>query len=259
MNGSQQDKRRLAALKQVFKMTIPAGREIIDGVLRKAVPQRADVQSIKDNFSRLVVDVEAEAYAEYIRAEKQAADGAFRAVLSPLLNKRASRKQCFDMLRDNFWVLDKFFLGLTNSRRPKAGAGFERILKRLFVRLNYPHDTRPVINGRPDFVLPSAAHFKRNAMDCVILTAKRTVRERWRQIVTEGARGKQFFLATLDQRITTGDLREMLRSRIYLVVPDGHKQTTESYRRAANVISFESFFKHHLDPAMQRWRDTGVL
>lgn len=38
-----------------------------------------------------------------------------------------------------------------------------------------------------------------NAPDATIFTIKGTLRERWRQIVTEGTRGLGFFLATIDE------------------------------------------------------------
>lgn len=96
-------------------------------------------------------------------------------------------------------------------------------------------------------------------MDCIIFTVKRTLRERWRQIVTEGTRGLGFFLATIDERVSGNALDDMRRSRVYLVVPVRLKQDIAIYSAAVNVISFEEFFAHYLDPAMTRWRETSVI
>lgn len=95
-------------------------------------------------------------------------------------------------------------------------------------------------------------------MDCIIFTVKRTLRERWRQIVTEGTRGKGFFLATIDEGVGINDLNAMKESRIYLVVPKRLKTSIATYKAALNVLSFENFFKLHLDPAMERWRSQKV-
>ena len=95
--------------------------------------------------------------------------------------------------------------------------------------------------------------------DCIIFTAKRTLRERWRQIATEGARGKSLFLATLDDGQTVKNLAEMLQNRITMVVPIALKQQVPAYSVAVNMISFEDFFIDHVDPAMQRWQRAGVL
>jgi hypothetical protein len=119
--------------------------------------------------------------------------------------------------------------------------------------------SQPIINGRPDFILPSVEHFRRNVPDAIIFTIKRTLRERWRQIVTEGTRGLGFFLATIDEGIAVRDLEAMLQSRIYIVVPSRIKTLCPDYEAAVNVITFEHFFQFYLDPAMQRWRAAGVI
>lgn len=148
---------------------------------------------------------------------------------------------------------------MTQGRRPRAGAAFELIIRRLFVALKYPFTAQAIINGQPDFILPSVDHFRAYPMDATIFTVKRTLRERWRQIVTEGTRGLGFFLATIDENISPHDLKEMLASRIYVVVPKRIIEANEDYRNAKNVMTFEEFFKHHLDPAMKRWKSSGVI
>jgi hypothetical protein len=114
-------------------------------------------------------------------------------------------------------------------------------------------------SGQPDFVLPSLEHFRRNPPDAIIFTIKRSLRERWRQIVTEGTRGLGFFLATIDEKIAARDLEAMLEARIRIVVPARIKAVRPDYDAAVNVITFENFFQFHLDPAMQRWRSVGVV
>ena len=68
-----------------------------------------------------------------------------------------------------------------------------------------------------------------------------------------------FFLATIDEGIAVRDLKEMLASRIYLVVPTRIKAIRDDYASAPNVITFENFFAYYLDPAMIRWRAAGVI
>ena len=114
-----------------------------------------------------------------------------------------------------------------------------------------------MINGKPDFLMPSEAYFRKNPPDCIIFTAKRTLRERWRQVVTEGAHGAGFFLATIDDKVSDNALKGMLDNRITLVVPEGIR--AESYPDKNNVLSFKRFFEDHLDPAVERWKRRGVI
>lgn len=247
-------------LKASFDATIPSGITIAERAVSRALTgHRADPKWIKKNFSTLVEKVQVDAYQVYLEAEKFAARKAFAGTFLPRINKSANPKEVIQWLGNNFYALDKFFLGLTNGRRPRAGNAFELLIRRLFLRLGYPFTLRPIINGQPDFVLPSIDHFEAHAMDAIIFTVKRSLRERWRQIVTEGTRGLGFFLATIDEKVAKRDLKEMRTSRISLVVPGNVKMCRADYQDAANVITFEDFFKFHLDPAMKRWRARKVI
>jgi len=46
-------------------------------------------------------------------------------------------------------------VALTNSRRPRAGAAFQVAIRTLFRYLGYPFQEQQVIDGKPDFILPS--------------------------------------------------------------------------------------------------------
>lgn len=105
--------------------------------------------------------------------------------------------------------------------------------------------------------MPSYDHYVKNAIDCIIFTAKRTLRERWRQIVTEGTRGLGFYLATIDEKISSNQLDEARNHRIYIVCPEEIR--SGYYSGKVNVLSFTQFFKDYLDPAMERWRRNNVI
>jgi len=100
---------------------------------------------------------------------------------------------------------------------------------------------------------------KKNAQDAIVFTAKRTLRERWRQIVTEGAKGLGFFLATIDEKVSEAQIKEMKGARIQLVVPSQLKESVKQYTSAANVITFEDFLEDHLDTKMTKWKKQGDI
>ena len=74
-----------------------------------------------------------------------------------------------------------------------------------------------------------------------------------------GNAGLGFFLTTIDEDIAACDLDEMHKSRIRLVMPTRIKDSSEDYRAALNVITFEDFFRDYLDPAMSRWKNARVI
>jgi hypothetical protein len=254
-----QKQRLLEDLKSAFHSNIPRGIEIVNRAIDVKLAGRKPAW-IKQNFSVLVESIQVEAYRIYVRAEKKAAALAFKQVFTPLARRKGKPADVIELIYENFYAIDKLFLSLTNGRRSRAGSALEVIIRHLFQKLKYPFTSQPaIIEGKPDFVLPSIAHFETQAMDAIIFTVKRSLRERWRQIVTEGTHGLGFFLGTIDKKIAKGDLTSMNKARIYLVVPKNVKVCRPDYKLAANVITFEDFFKFHLDPAMRRWRARHVI
>jgi hypothetical protein len=248
------------SLFDVFKNHILSPIEVIqDAIGRKLIPPHDTPQYIKENFSALVEELQIDAYRLYLETEKSAGQSAIRTVLSGRTSSDTAKEEVIAEVCSMFTELDRFFLSLTQSRRTRAGSAFENVLRTLFKRLNYPFDEQQVINGKPDFLMPSRTHYDSNPMDCIIFTAKRTLRERWRQIVTEGTRGLGFYLSTIDESISANQLDEMRNHRIYLVIPINIKDRVEQYRSAHNVITFEEFFRYHLDPAITRWTERGII
>ncbi len=238
------------------KMATPAS--VIDEAFSVLPSERKTPLHIKSNFSGLIEELEHGAHSIYRNYETRVgAESLFKffgldeAIPVPL--------KFAELFKESFEELNLFFLSLAQSRKSRAGKAFEVIIKRLFKSLDYPFDEQVVINGKPDFLLPSEKHYRVHAPDCIIFTAKRTLRERWRQIVTEGIRGLAFYLATIDEKVTENALAEMKANRIYLVVPMQLKKSIDHYTEAPNVLTFETFFKQHLDPAMQRWKENSVI
>jgi len=216
-------------------------------------------EEIKNNFDNLLEETEKEAYRLYLKYEKEYGRKVFSLLVDDL-KKRGRIKNIEDVgeaIGDSFNLLDRFFLSISQSRRTRAGKAFEKIHNTLFKALDYPFDEQVVINGKPDFLMPSANHYKINPMDCIIFTAKRTLRERWRQIVTEGTRGLGFYLATIDKKVSSNQLAEMLIHRIYLVCPANIKK--EFYNDKVNVLNFTQVFKDHLDPKVKSWKRNKII
>lgn len=254
----------MASKSKLFRMFKAIGITSPSGIADKAVKRvlgdtGGDPAYITENFSELVEQLQITAYDIYLEEQEKTGQRVIQEYLQTNIPESADRDEIITEAAAAFDELDKFFLSLTQSRRQRAGVAFEDIIETLFKRLNYPFDEQPVLNGQPDFVLPSEAHFRTNAMDCIIFTSKRTLRERWRQIVTEGMRGLGFFLASIDEKVSSQQLEAMLEHRIYLVLPDSIIEKYEKYQDAVNAISFETFFRDHLDPAMTRWKANKVI
>lgn len=77
-------------------------------------------------------------------------------------------------------------------------------------------------NKKPDFLFPNAECYHNlqfPADDLIVLGAKTTCKDRWRQVLTEADRVDVKFLFTLQQGISKNQLKEMHDSHLTLVVP----------------------------------------
>lgn len=223
-----------------FKALIPSNDELCRRVSNRIFAGK-DKDYIKSNFSDILDLMQDEIYKEYLIEQERIG----QETIDEHINKYG---------RITFAELDKYFLSISQSRKSRAGSAFEFIIREMLVRLNYPFSEQVVIGGaKPDYVLPSEKYFLERPLDSILLTAKRTLRERWRQIVTEANKAYGYFLATIDKKISDNQIKQASEHKVYIVVPDSIKQNITHYSAAYNVISFENFFENHLDPAMKRW------
>jgi hypothetical protein len=151
-----------------------------------------------------------------------------------------------------FRALDSVFLSASQQRKSRGGKSFESHLSHLLHAGGVKFEPQAVLGQRrPDFVMPDARTVtspdRTDYYAAAILSAKTTLRERWKQITHERF-NCSIFLATVDDRISRETLEELREAEITLVVPESMKtKKTESlYRNDSNVISFRSFFDEAL-------------
>lgn len=90
------------------------------------------------------------------------------------------------------------------------------------LRRNGKGFVRLALKNKPDFLFPNAECYHNlqfPADDLIVLGAKTTCKDRWRQVLTEADRVDVKFLFTLQQGISKNQLKEMCDSHLTLVVP----------------------------------------
>jgi hypothetical protein len=146
-----------------------------------------------------------------------------------------------------FPLLDAVFLSASQQRKTRAGRSFETHLATMLKDGRIAFEEQAILGGRrPDFVLPSkrvlGLRESRPFIEALVLSAKTTLRERWKQITHERF-NCAIFLATVDDRVSRPALDEIQAAGIGLVVPESLKTSKETfYEGHANVISFREFF-----------------
>lgn len=160
--------------------------------------------------------------------------------------------------------IDALMLSASQQRRSRAGYSFEHHIEALLLGGRVPHEKQVVIEAkkRPDFILPSLQHLRRPqpaGADGLILSAKTTLRERWKQVQREMGES-DLYLATVDESLSSNAIEDMGAMGITLVVPesmldkDSIAAKTTEYRGHANVLSFRRFFDEVLRSGrLQAW------
>lgn len=142
--------------------------------------------------------------------------------------------------------IDAVLLSASQQRKTRAGRSFEHHIAAALEAGNVRFQEQAVTGGRrPDFIMPdlrSLRSKKRSYSDALVLAAKTTLRERWKQVSSEQL-NCDVFLATVDDRVAPTSIREMADSGIQLIVPESLKSSSEAhYQDQVNVISFRDFF-----------------
>jgi len=134
-----------------------------------------------------------------------------------------------------------FSLSVQNRRKSRAGHAFEGHLDTLFrlhgLRFEQGRGSGRVTenNAKPDFLFPDFASY-RDAnfpeQSLLMLGAKTTCKDRWRQVLSEASRIPVKHLVTLEAAISEAQTREMQSHQLQLVVPEPIHATYSSTQKS---------------------------
>ena len=245
-------------------------RKIPDGALITAQAQSewltGDAQRSFDPFElshpgnvlrQLTTEIEFTIYRSYelrFRAA-QALEIIFRGGVAPTTTQIVQR------IVRHFIPLYQVMLDASQQRRTRVGAGFESHIRRMLETGNIPYEEQAIVSTRrPDFVLPNKNLYIKKSADALVLAAKTTLRERWKQVPME-QRNCTVFLATMDEKVSRSAAREMAGLDITLVVPESFKSrgTVIEYAKESNVLTFKEFFSQEIAVRRKaRWLELGL-
>lgn len=148
--------------------------------------------------------------------------------------------------------IDRIMLSASQQRKSRAGYSFEHHIEAMLTAGGVPFAKQVVIEAkkRPDFILPSLAHLRRKGLEGaqkgLILSAKTTLKERWKQVEREMG-DSDLYLATVDENIAANAIEDMASMNVVLVVPETLKRSDATeYSRHDTVIDFATFFGDEL-------------
>lgn len=126
-----------------------------------------------------------------------------------------------------------FSLSVQNRRKSRAGYSLENHLSFLFQQLDLSFERGARTEGKrkPDFLFPGGLAYRDPDFPgdrLTLLGAKSTCKDRWRQVLSEGARVPDKHLVTLEPGISASQTDEMREERLQLVVPSSLFETYQA-------------------------------
>lgn len=140
-----------------------------------------------------------------------------------------------------------FSLSVQNRRKSRAGYSLENHMQAIFEASGIPFQRGAQTENRkkPDFLFPGQAEYHNPDYPesmLLMLGAKSTCKDRWRQVLSEAARISVKHLLTVEPSISKNQTDEMRASNLQLVVP---RAIQETYLpdQCDWLIGFEDFIK----------------
>lgn len=142
----------------------------------------------------------------------------FRAIERYIVQEKLDRG--FDSVDD---FID-YSLSTQNRRKSRMGYALQNHLHHLFSRYHLRFETQKRTEGKntPDFLFPSQREYLDQTFNeqlLIMLAAKSSCKERWRQILTEANRINIKHLCTLEQSISRDQTDEMRNQNVQLILP----------------------------------------
>lgn len=136
-------------------------------------------------------------------------------------------------------------LSIQNRRKVRAGLGLENHLEAAFSSLGIrcARGAATENNNKPDFLFPGANDYADAAFPAERLTmlgSKSTLKDRWRQVLSEAVRIPDKHLLTLEPGISENQTNEMRAKRLQLVIPRGLHETYRADQQSW-LMSFGDF------------------
>lgn len=162
-----------------------------------------------------------------------------------LLFRRLERHLISDRLKMGFLAdgaadvdgFIEFSMSVQNRRKSRAGGALESHLGVIFDahKIRYGAKCTTEGNHKPDFLFPGCTEYSDKDFPedkLMMLGAKSTLKERWRQVLTEAKRVKGKHLITLSPGISESQTNQMKDQNLQLVVPRKLHETYKNAQRA---------------------------
>lgn len=206
IEAEEPEAERLDGLIEPFGLKFPTTR-IFSELARSSLPE---VSALDDPDLALL---------EWIDREEQ-------------LFRRLERRIVAERIRNGFLQADdvdvdgflSFSLSVQNRRKARAGASLENHLESIFREfgIQFARGAETENRNRPDFLFPGPKEYRDPSFPTALLTmlgSKSTLKDRWRQVLSEAERIEHKHLLTLEPSLSDHQTSEMKAKKLQLVIP----------------------------------------
>lgn len=151
----------------------------------------------------------------------------------------------------------RFSLSVQNRRKSRAGYSLENHLQAVFHSFDLEFDRGAKTEGKrkPDFLFPGGHAYRDPDFPTdrlTLLGSKSSCKDRWRQVLSEGARVPEKHLVTLEPGISVPQTNEMQQERLQLVLPESLHATyqTEQQPWLMSLMEFIELVRLRQQPAI---------
>ncbi|MEM4273325.1 MAG: type II restriction endonuclease [Candidatus Caldarchaeum sp.] len=213
--------------------TIPDVEKILDEAVEALGIDKMPTAEVEKNFERLLVELESTASKIYVKHEEKAFEKLVeqwlayrREWVTKTLSERgeaAVKDIALELVKPVRMM--EFRAG--QMRKARGGKTFELAVEKLLKCAGVPcqkpdKDTRTALK-RIDLVSPDADTAKQTPDKAIFISVKRTLRERWKQVVPEQMKSARIYLVTINGELTGEKAEEIRQHGIVVYVRDSLK------------------------------------
>jgi hypothetical protein len=227
----------LDELRSKRRQRMPSSRDVVQETLDRLQRDLSSPDYVRKNFNALLQQL-------FTDTLKVLEDYEQRVDIELL------REAGFDLSPAKYRLLRDYFLSVSQSRKQRGGKDFELQVQKLLEKADIPFEAQTK-KERVDLVLPSQDLWNTDRARAVLISLKRTLRERWRQVADElySLRCPNTYLLTADSSLPKSTVQHIFTRNIYLVVWDSVKNDFGNHR----VLSISELMYRLCNLHMPNW------
>jgi hypothetical protein len=184
-------------------------------------------EKIESEFWNVLKEFENTAYHLY----KEHAKLAMETLKSECIKRLPKDATITSAFESAFPLVVQFERRAAQSRKSRGGSTFEKVIPYLLERIHIKCE-KPIDKADKQFfkyvdlIIPSIALARERPDQAVYISFKRTLRERWKQVVDEKSMGFVYLITFSDDRsdLTPEKIKQILEHKIILYVPNEVKE-----------------------------------